>query len=94
MHVHASQFNPNAPMHAIYAARAEAKLAAARTRKKLIFSASALANEVDEVDCVVSLSGEGAPRDHSNQQDSQNESCSEKENTQTDAESNPFSDWA
>ena len=58
MHVHASQFNPNAQMNAIYAARAEAGMAAARTRRKLIFSASALANEVDgETDCVVSLSG-------------------------------------
>jgi len=71
MHVHASQFNPNAQMNAIYAARAEAGMAAARTRRKLIFSASALANEVDgETDCVVSLSGEDASRDQSNQQDS------------------------
>ncbi|MGD0481903.1 MAG: hypothetical protein ABSA42_17155 [Terracidiphilus sp.] len=95
MHVHASQFNPNAQMNAIYAARAEAEMAAARTRKKLIFSASALANEVDgETDCVVSLSGEDAPREQSKQQDGESESGSKKQNTQTDADSSPFSDWA
>ena len=95
MHVHASQFNPNAQMNAIYAAKAEAEMAAARTRRKLIFSASALANEVDgETDCVVRLSGEDAPREQSTQQDSQSESDSKKQNTQTDPESSPFSDWA
>jgi hypothetical protein len=95
MHVHASQFNPNAQMNAIYAARAEAGMAAARTRRKLIFSASALANEVDgETDCVVSLSGEDASRDQSNQQDSQSESGGNRQNPQTGAESSPFSDWA
>ena len=94
MHVHASQFNPNAQMNAIYAARAEAELAAARTRKKLIHSASALANEVDgEADCVVRFNGEDAPRDQSNQQDSQSEFGGKKQNPQADAESSPFSDW-
>jgi hypothetical protein len=95
MHVHASQFNPNAQMIAIYAARAEAEMAAARTRKKLVFSASALANGVDgETDCVVSLSGKDASRDQSNQQDSQSGSCGKKQNPETDPESSPFSDWA
>lgn len=95
MHVHASQFNPNAQMNAIYAARAEAELAAARTRKKLIFSASALANEFDgETDCVVCLSEKDAPRDQSNQEDSQSESGGNQQNPQTDAESSSFSDWA
>jgi hypothetical protein len=94
MHVHASQFNPNAQMYSIYAARAEAKVAAARTRRKLIFSASALANEADgETDCVVSLSGEDAPRGQSDQQDSQGESGG-KQDPQTDAECSPFSHWA
>lgn len=94
MHVHASQFNPNAQMNGIYAAKAEAEMAAARTRKRLTFSASALANEVDgETDCVVSLSGEDAPRGQSDQQDSQGES-GRKQDTQTDAESSPFSHWA
>jgi hypothetical protein len=96
MHVHASQFNPSAQIDAIYAAaKAEAEMAAARTRKKLIFSASALANDVDgEADCVVRLSGEDAPRDQSNPQDNQNESGSNKQTAQTDPESNPFSNWA
>jgi hypothetical protein len=94
MHVHASQFNPNAQMYAIYAARAEAAMAAARTRKKLVFSASALANEVDgEADCVVRLSGEDAPRDQSNQRDGQSEFGGKKQNSQADPESSPFSDW-
>lgn len=94
MHVHASQFNPNAQMNAIYAAKAEAEMAAAQTRKKLIFSASALANEVDaEADCIVRLSGEDASQDQSDQQDSQGES-SRKQNDQADPESGPFSDWA
>lgn len=95
MHVHASQFNPNAQMNAIYAARAEAEKAAAQTRGKLIFSASALASEVEgEAGCVVRLSGEDAPRDQSNQQDSQSGFGGSKENTQTDPASSPFSDWA
>jgi hypothetical protein len=94
MHVHASQFNPNAQMNAIYAAKAEAEMAAARTRKKLVFSASALANEVDaEADCVVRLSGEDASQDQSDQQDSQSES-GRKQSAQADPESGPFSDWA
>jgi len=95
MHVHASQFNPNAQMNAIYAAKAEAEMAAARTRKKLVFSASALANEVDaEADCVVRLSGEDASQDQSDQQDSQGESGGNKQADQSDPENNPFSDWA
>ncbi len=95
MHVHASQFNPNAQMNAIYAAKAEAEMAAARTRKKLIFSASALANDVDgEADCVVSLSGRDASRDQPNQQDSQNDFGGNQQNPQADADGSPFSDWA
>jgi hypothetical protein len=96
MHVHASQFNPSAQMNAIYAAaKAEAEMAAARTRKKLIFAASALANEVDgETDCVVRLSGEDGSREQSDQQDGQSESGRNKQTTHSDPESGPFSDWA
>lgn len=96
MHVHASQFNPSAQMDAIFAAaKAEAEMAAAQTRKKLIFSASAVANYVDgEEDCVVRLSGEDAPQDQSDQQDSQSESGRNKQNAQSDADGNFFSDWA
>jgi hypothetical protein len=96
MHVHASQFNPSAQMDAIFAAaKAEAQMAAAQTRKKLIFSASAVANDIDgEADCVVSLSGEDTSRDQSDQQDSQSESGANKQSAQTDPESNLFSDWA
>jgi hypothetical protein len=96
MHVHASQFNPSAQMDAIFAAaKAEARMAAAQTRKKLIFSASALANDVDgEADCVVRLSGEDAPREQSDQQESHDESGENKQDAQTDQESSLFSDWA
>ena len=95
MHMQACQFNPNEQMNAIYAARAGAGMAAARTRRKLIFSASALASEVyGETDCVVRLSGEDARQDQSNQQDSQSESGRQSPNTQIDSEDSPFSDWA
>jgi hypothetical protein len=96
MHVHASQFNPSAQMDAIFAAaKAEAEMAAAQTRKKLIFSASAVANHADgEEDCVVRLSGEDAPQDQSDRQDSQSESGGNKQSAQADSESNLFSDWA
>ena len=96
MHVHASQFNPSAQMDAIFAAaKAEAEMAAAQTRKKLIFSASALANDVDgEADCVVRLSGEDASQDQSGQQESQSESGGNKQAAQSDPESGLFSDWA
>jgi hypothetical protein len=96
MHVHASQFNPSAQMDAIFAAaKAEAQMAAAQTRKKLIFSASAVANDVDgEADCVVSLSGEDSSRDPSDQQDGQGESSTNKQAAQSDPESSLFSDWA
>ena len=96
MHVHASQFNPSAQMDAIFAAaKAEAQMAAAQTRKKLIFSASAVANDVDsEADCVVSLSGKDASRDQSDHQESQSESGGNKQSAQTDQESSLFSDWA
>ncbi len=96
MHIHAAQLNLNMQMNALYAAaRAEAKLAAERTRKKLMNSASALAGEVDgETDCVVSLSREGAAHDLSNQRGSQSGGSQNKQDTQSDPESEPFSDWA
>ena len=91
MHMHASQFNPNAQMNMLYAARADAELAAAQTRKKLTFSASAVVNDIDgENDCVVSLSGEDA-RGQSDERDSESERESQP---QGDQEGGPFSDWA
>jgi hypothetical protein len=46
MHIHPNQINPNAQMDGAQSAqRAQAKAEAARTRKKLIESASALAGE-------------------------------------------------
>ncbi len=83
-------------MNALYAAaRAEAKLAAERTRKKLVDFASALAGEVDdEADYVAGLSRDGAPPDQSNRQDSQDEFAKKKQNAQADPESDPRSYWA
>jgi len=96
MHIHSAQFNLDMQMYALSAAaRAEAKQTAERTRKRLMNLASALAGEVDgEPDCVVRLTREGAPRDQSNQQDSQSEFARKKQNTHADPENNPFSDWA
>ena len=54
MRVHANQIDPNIQLDAMYAAqKAAAKREVARTRKKLIESASELAGEVE--DCVVEL---------------------------------------
>jgi hypothetical protein len=96
MHVHANQFNANTQLDAIYAAaRAEAKMAAERTRRKLLNAAAALAGEaVGESDCVVKLSGEDSPEGRENQQDSHGEAGETKPDAQAGSESSLFSDWA
>ena len=96
MHIHATQFNLDMQMYAVHAAaRAEAKLAAERTRKKLMNFASILAGEVDgELDCVGRLSRDGTPREQPNQQDSQGEFTGEEQDTQADPGSDLFSNWA
>jgi hypothetical protein len=96
MHIHSIQFNLDMQMYALQAAaKAEAKLEAARTRKKLINFASVLAGEFDdETDFVVRLNGDGAPRDQSNRQDTQGEFTGEKQDTQANSDSDLFSNWA
>lgn len=96
MHIHSAQFNLDMQTNALYAAaRAEAKLAAERTKKKLINFASVLAGEVDdEADCVMQLTRDGTPRDQSSQHDSHGESSKESQSPQTDPETDPFSGWA
>lgn len=73
MHIHASQLSLNAELYAAQAAaRAEAKMAAELTRKKLRDFASALAGEAGEDDsCVLALGARGEQQDHSNQRDEQ-----------------------
>jgi hypothetical protein len=95
MHIHANQLNLNAQMYALSAAKAEAKEAAERTRKKLVDFASELRGEVDgETDCVMRLSRDGEPPDHSNQREGEGELGDEMQNKQADEEDNPFSGWA
>ncbi len=96
MHVHANQFALNSQRDALYAAaKAEAKLSAERTRKKLLNFTSAFAGEVDgDAACLVSLCREGAPRDQSNQQGRQSEGGQNKQNTQMDSGGDAFSGWA
>jgi hypothetical protein len=96
MHIHASQLNLNAELYAAQAAaRAEAKMAAQQTRRKLISFASALAGEVDDpADCVVRLGGQGEPQGQSNQQDGQGETGENVQYAQADTEKDPFSGWA
>jgi hypothetical protein len=96
MHVHGNQFNPNFQMNAIFAAaRAEAKLAAERTRKKLMNAASMLEGDY-EADYVVQLSEYSASHEDANQRNEQNQRGQTKSNGQASSESggDPFSDWA
>jgi len=96
MHIHSIQFNLDMQMYALQAAaKAEAKLAAERTRKKLISFASILAGDLDgESECVVRLSRDGTPREQSNQQDSQGEFTGEEQDSHADPDSDLFSNWA
>ena len=95
MHIHATQFNLDMQMNALYAAaRAEAKQEAERTRKKLGNFASALAGQVDDADCIVSFTKGVASRQQSNQQESQSKSTQNEQAAEEDLESNASSYWA
>jgi hypothetical protein len=95
MHVHINQFDLNAQIYNLSAtARAEARLAAERTRNKLLNAASVLAGEDDQaVDCVVSLSEDNASEDRENPRNRQHP---KKHDLPANSENfdNPFSDWA
>ena len=95
MHVHINQFDLNAQIYNLSAtARAEARLAAERTRNKLLNAASALAGEDDQaVDCVVSLSEDNASEDRENQRNRQHHRKHD-EPANSEKFDNPFSDWA
>ena len=98
MHVHFNQFDLNAQIYSLSAAaRAEARLAAERTRNKLMSFASALAGECEEaVDCVVSLSEDGGSGEQEDQRNRQHHGSQKKHDKPANADSidNPFSDWA
>jgi len=98
MHVHSNQFDPNLQLNAMYAAtQAEAKLAAERTRKRLLSAASALAGQCDDaVACVVSLSEHNASQEQSDPQNREDQSARKKQSEQAnpDGAGNLFSDWA
>jgi hypothetical protein len=94
MRVHGNQIDSNIDLNGLYAAaKTEAKLEAERVRKKLLIAG--MAGESDDADCVVSLSGEGAPGDEASQQQTKGEG-EEKANQKGDAEGDekPFSGWA
>ena len=98
MHVHGNQFNLDAQIYNLTAAaKADAKLAAERTRNKLLSFASALAGEYDDaVDCVVSL-GEQSDQENPRQRQHRNK---HDQPVNADSTANPlsaggpFSDWA
>ena len=99
MHVHANQINPNAQLDALYAAeKAAAQQEAARTRKKLLEFASALAGEAGEA-CVVRVgtheeSGEPAKQPNQQTEDRQKDS-GKKQNERADSgPEHSISDWA
>jgi hypothetical protein len=94
MHIHGNQFDPNIQLNALdAAAKAEAKQQAEETRKKLISAASALAGGAD---CVVELSGDGAPEEQADGEDRRNQGDAKKQAEQADSLSaeEAFSDWA
>lgn len=95
MHVHGNQFNLDAQIYSLSAAaKAEAKIAAERTRNKLLSFASALAGEYDEtVDCVVGLGEDGGAREQENPCKRQHQKKDDKAGNAESADS-PFSDWA
>jgi hypothetical protein len=93
MHVHGNLFDPNLQLDAAYAAaKAEAKVEAERTRKKLLGAAAALAGE--GADCVVRLSDDA--RQDQPQQNQQNQGDPNQQGQPADFEApaKPFSDWA
>jgi hypothetical protein len=98
MHIHSNQFDLNIQMYSLSAAaRAEAKMAAERTRKRLMDGASALMGDYDDaVDCVVRLSEDSTSGEHGNQRNRQNQGGQTKQKEQADGEDadNPFSGWA
>jgi hypothetical protein len=94
MRVHANQINPNAQLDAMYAAqKAAAQREAARTRKKLMDSASEMAGEAEGDACVVRL-GEGDGFEGRKRQDQPKPSARNKRDADTEDAEGSISDWA
>ncbi len=92
MRVHANQINPNLALDAMYAAqKAAAKRETARTRKKLMESASELAGEAEEEGWVVKVGGQ-EDYDKPPEEDRQNDKRKAGEDAKNADES--ISDWA
>jgi hypothetical protein len=99
MHVHPNQSNPYIQLDTLHAAeRAAAKREAAKTRKKLMESASRLAGDDDE-DCVVRLGSREESEDQPKQKNRQGQDSGTEQTTKTDStdsedQSETLSDWA
>ncbi len=101
MHVHPNQSNPYIQLDTLHAAeRAAAKREAAKTRKKLMESASRLAGEADDdEDCVVKLGSREESEDQPKQKNRQGQDSRTGQTTKTDSkdsedQSEALSDWA
>jgi hypothetical protein len=91
MRVHGNQIDSNIDLNGLYAAaKTEAKLEAERIRKKLLIAG--MAGESDDADCVVSLSGEGAPGNEASQQEAKGQG--EEKKDEAEGGEKPFSGWA
>jgi len=93
MHIHGNPFDPNIQLNSLSAAaEAEAKRKSEETRKKLLNAASALEGEAD---CVVKLSGDGAPEEQSaGERENQGEVKNQDEHASPETGEKAFSDWA
>jgi hypothetical protein len=97
MHVHPNQLNPYAQLDAFHATqKAAAKREAARTRKKLLESASALAGESDSAqDAIAPLQPHQEPQENARQQEPQQGSRTEQiRSSQSGDEDSAISEWA
>ena len=102
MHVHANQTNPYIQLDTLHAAeRAAAKRDAAKTRKKLMESASRLAGEADDdEDCVVSLGSREESEEQPRRKNLQGEEDSgarrtiQADSTDSEDPNEALSDWA
>jgi hypothetical protein len=92
MRVHGNQVDSNFELNALYAAaKTEAKLEAEGVRKRL----SLAGDQGDAADCVVSLSGEGAPGEEAQQQEAQGEGEAKADQSSgAEGGDEAFSDWA
>ncbi len=98
MHVHANQPNRYIQLDTLHAAeRAAAKKEAAKTRKKLMESASRLGGEADDdEDCVVRLGSREESEGQAKQKNQQGQDSSGTQKLETDSEgqSETLSEWA